>query len=150
MVVVFPHPDGPTKATSSPAGMSNVTLSTAGADWPGNCLVSARNSMPTPAASLLNTEPPRGGQVTDGEEEEVEEHGDDHDAEGACQGGVERVHRAQAGQAFEDLRTEPGAVDVGGDCRDTNDHLGGHPYSGENERPGQRQLQSEQHPCLAH
>src|SRR5690606_1724155 len=89
IVVVLPHPDGPTKTTSSPAGMSRVTLSTAGAGCPGYCLVSPRNSMRTPAESRSNTKPPRGGELTDCEEERVEKHRDDDDAERSGERGVQ-------------------------------------------------------------
>src|SRR5690625_4618912 len=51
--VVLPQPDGPTKATSSPAGISSDKLSTAGDDWPRYFFVIFLNSMLAPAVLVL-------------------------------------------------------------------------------------------------
>ncbi len=41
IVVVFPQPDGPTRMTISPSGISMVRLSTARSFWPGKRFVSS-------------------------------------------------------------------------------------------------------------
>ena len=54
IVVVFPQPDGPTKITISPSGISRDSASTAGSAWPGNCLVSlSRRILIRPASAVL-------------------------------------------------------------------------------------------------
>ena len=82
--------------------------------------------------------------MTTAKKNSVEQHGEDHDAERAGERRVERVHRAQPGQPFEDLRAEAGAVDVGGDGRDADEHLRGDAHAGEDQRPGQRQSHFQQ------
>src|SRR5699024_2425436 len=47
--VVLPQREGPTKATSSPAGISRDRLSTAGVSWPRYLFVIFLNSMLAPA-----------------------------------------------------------------------------------------------------
>src|ERR1044072_3078609 len=63
--LALPHPDGPTKTTSSPALMSMVTLTTAGRGVPGYLLVRFSSSMDAPdAPDLSGTDPPRNGQAS--------------------------------------------------------------------------------------
>ncbi len=50
MVVVFPHPEGPTNMTSSPGRMSMVKSSTAGALCPGYTFETSRRLSEAPPA----------------------------------------------------------------------------------------------------
>src|SRR6266446_3452885 len=45
MVVVFPHPDGPMSAQTSPSGILKVSRSTAGRAVPGNCFTRSTMSI---------------------------------------------------------------------------------------------------------
>src|SRR4051812_23929911 len=97
IVVVLPHPDGPTSITISPAGISSVTSSTAGTLCPGYCLVTPSSRMRSPRvpfavpASVVaesGTDTPRGGETGHEAEQEVEDDSEDQDAEGAGHDGV--------------------------------------------------------------
>ena len=57
IVVVLPHPDGPTKTTISPSYTSSVRLSTAGSEDPGKVLVNSSSRIMTFLPEPLLLEP---------------------------------------------------------------------------------------------
>src|SRR2546426_539856 len=66
-VVVLPHPEGPTRTTSSPAGMVRLRLRTAGALPPGKTLETASIRMAGSAErpGFVDTVPPRSTAAPD-------------------------------------------------------------------------------------
>src|SRR3954468_10948269 len=149
IVVVLPQPDGPTNITISPAGMSIVTLSTAGSGCPGECLVSSRSWMLCPAPLRIDsvrsdalvlvmvsaTEASRCGQSADELEAEVENECEKHDTDGAGDGRVHGVDAADPGEPGEDRLPETRALHVGGDGRDAHDQLRRDADAGEHHGP---------------
>src|SRR6056297_2886097 len=98
-LVVLPQPDGPTKTTISPLGIFRLRRSTAGDSCPGKRLVSSWSSIivsPRCASSPRRawgwsalvtslTDTSRDGQTADGEVEQVEQHRQNDDEEGAAE-----------------------------------------------------------------
>src|SRR5882757_1039349 len=138
IVVVLPQPDGPTSTTISPAGISIVTWSTAGAAWPGYCLVNSSSTMVAHeelAVLLSDTDSPGRRNAADEQECNIEKYGQHHDADRADEHLVQRIDRAEPVDAVHDLPTEAGAVDVRTDCGDADNHFRGDPDAGDYDRP---------------
>src|SRR5699024_12380305 len=105
-VVVLPQPEGPTSMTMLPAGIYMVRQSTAGTAWPGNALVISRSRIETPWEAAVgaarsfcrsDTEPSRCGEPADADEDEIEQQGEEDDADHANDHGLQRVHSPYPG-----------------------------------------------------
>src|SRR3954452_23884343 len=91
--VVLPQPDGPTNMTISPAGMTRLSPSTAALCWPAYLLVTLSSRISAPLISpvepslcvsvavMSDPDSLRDGGATQEQEQEVEDQGDDHDAD---------------------------------------------------------------------
>src|SRR5882757_8900982 len=158
IVVVLPQPEGPTSITISPAGISRVMLSTAGADRASYRFVTPSSRMrapPTPsdAADLAvddsvvadsDTNSPWGGEAGDDVEHGIQDDCQDQDADGAGHDRVGRIGAAGTGDPREDVATEPGAEGERRDGGDTHQHLCRYPDAGHDHGPGQWQLEAHQ------
>src|ERR671917_985008 len=92
IVVVLPHPDGPTKTTISPSQISIERSSTAGSSWPGKTLVRSSRRimvsavcMPCPFVASSVTDTSRGCKLAQHIEERVEQQRQHDDAERAAE-----------------------------------------------------------------
>src|SRR3954449_11348932 len=150
IVVVFPHPDGPTSITISPAGMVRSTWSTAGAFCRGYRLVHPSRTIcspcpeprPGPLVSVLaivvsDTDTPRGGEAGDQVEHDVEDDREHEDSQGARHDVVGCVGTTHPRDAREDVAAQSGAQNVGRDRRDPHEHLTRYPHAGHDHRPGE-------------
>src|SRR6476469_4752382 len=99
MVVVLPHPYGPTSMTISPAGISMVTLSTAGcADCASYLFVTPSSSMRTPpVVDASDTNPPRDGETGEEVQHGVQDDRQNQDAHRRGDDGVGGVGSAHSG-----------------------------------------------------
>src|SRR5918997_551565 len=158
IVVVLPHPDGPTKTTISPSGISSERLSTAGCVWPGKTFVKsssriiisgafAEPSFPKPL-SVMQT--PRSSKFPEHRKEPVEEQCQYDDGEHRPEHQVEGHRAADTRDPLEDVLSQPGTVHVGGDRGDPDDYERRYPYAGYYHRPRERQLYPEQPAPAAH
>src|SRR5689334_9079988 len=100
IVVVLPHPEGPTNTTISPAGISMFTESTAALAWLGYFLVRSFRTIGTPRWLLSvevfsGTAPPRGREAAEDDEDGVEDERDEDHEDDADEGLVLGVDRAE-------------------------------------------------------
>src|SRR5690606_15328374 len=119
IVVVLPHPEGPSRTTISPASTSRDRSATAGASTPGYCLV-------TPSSRIIGwwsgfwsaTDASRSGQLGYQDEEQVEHDREGGDAEHAGERVVQRVRAADAREPVEHELAETGTGHLGADGAD--------------------------------
>src|SRR3954471_9877560 len=154
MVVVLPHPDGPTSMTISPAGISMVTLSTAGsADCASYRFVTPSSRILTPpVVAWSDTNPPWDGETGEEVQHGVQDDRQDQDAHRRSDDGVGRVRAAHARDPREDVSAESRPEGVGRDGGDAHQHLRRDSYSGHDHRPCERQFEPHQgrEPTHAH
>src|SRR4051794_38717822 len=158
IVVVLPHPDGPTNTTISPAGIFMLILSTAAFCWPGYFLVSSVSTIGTPCLAPLlcvsvavsGTSPPGSGEATDDDEDRVEGEGDHGHEDDADHGLALGVHRAQVVHRVVAVVAEADGRHEGRDRHDADRQLGRHADAGEDHRPGDGEPDLPQHPEAAH
>src|SRR4051812_38958934 len=146
MVVVLPHPDGPTSMTISPAGISMVRLSTAGSEDPASYRFVTPSSriLTPPVVALSDTNPPWDGETGEEVQHRIEDDRQNQDAHRRSDDGVGRVRAAHAGNPREDVSAEPRPEGVGRDGGDAHQHLRRDPHTGHDHRPGERQLEPHQ------
>src|SRR5690349_10563944 len=148
IVVVLPQPEGPTSITISPAGISMVMLSTAGADFASYCLLTPSSKMRAPrdgcgppgaaAESMVaesDTDPPRGCEPGEDVEHGVENDRQDQDPDGSRDHGVGGVGASHPRDSGEDVAAQTGPEGVRRDGRDTHEHLRRDPHPGHDDRP---------------
>src|SRR4051795_7262023 len=124
IVVVLPHPDGPTSITISPAGMVRSTWSTAGAFCRGYRLVTPSRTICSPcpeprpgpldsgpAMVVSDTDTPRGRDAGDQVEHDVEDDRKHQDPQGAGHDVVGRVGATHPRDASEDVAAQSRAQD---------------------------------------
>src|SRR4028118_1715000 len=129
IVVVLPHPEGPTKTTISPSGISSERFSTAGCACPGKVFVRFSNriiisgAFATPVflepLSVMQTS--RGSKSSEHRKEPVKEQGQHYYGEHRPEHQVEGNGATDAGDALEGVLSQSLAVHVGGDRRDPDD-----------------------------
>src|SRR5918998_5923573 len=129
IVVVLPHPDGPTKTTISPSGISIERSSTAGCVCPGKTfvrfssriIISGAFATPVLPEPLSVMQTSRCSEFSEHRKEPVEEQGQHDYGEHRPEHQVEGNGAADAGDALEDVLSQSRAVHVGGDRRDPDD-----------------------------
>src|SRR5215211_2985528 len=136
--------------------MSIERSSTAGSSWAGKTLerfsrriiVSAGCWSSVVASSV--TDPPGGSKFAEHVEERVEEQRQHDNAEYAAEHQVESGNAADACESGEDVLAKSRSAHDGGDRRDAHQEHRGHPYPGDDDRPRQGQLDSQEPLAGAH
>src|SRR5919107_3705512 len=136
--------------------MSIERSSTAGSSWAGKTLerfsrriiVSAGCWSSVVASSV--TDPPGGSKFAEHVEERVEEQRQHDNAEYAAEHQVESDNAADAGESGEDVLAKSRSAHDGVDRRDAHQEHRGHPYPGDDDRPRQGQLDSQEPLAGAH
>src|SRR5215213_8374092 len=151
MVVVLPHPEGPTSMTISPAGISMVMLSTAACDCAAYFLVTPSSRILAPPVVFdSDTNPPRDGETGEQVQDCVQDDRQDKDAHRRGDDGVGRVRPAHAGDAGEDVAAEARSERVRRNGGDAHQHLRRDAHACHDDRPGQRQLEPDESGEAAH
>ncbi|VXC78030.1 hypothetical protein SPHINGO8BC_280001 [Sphingobacterium multivorum] len=99
---------------------------------------------------MLDTDTSRDGQAAEADEEQVEDEGEQDDADRPDHDGGQGVGAAEAGQPGEDEAAESGAERVGGDGGDAHHHLCGDADAAQDDRPRHRQFDLQQGAEPAH